>query len=208
MDFVQDLSQEQERKIKQIIRLAEACQIDQDHAKQVSWCALRIFDDLQLLHNLNSRERFWLMGSAFLHDIGLHEGVRGHHKTALRIILNTPILKWTNKEKMIVGSVVRYHRKALPDLKHDHFAALDRKERRTVQILAACLRISDGLDFSHQAVIKDIECKVTPKKIKIFCKVEKVPEEEENSAYEKGDLMKLVFDRPIKIEWLLPQEIE
>jgi exopolyphosphatase/pppGpp-phosphohydrolase len=208
MDSFHPLSPEQEKKITQIMLLAETCQVDEVHAQQVSRIALKIFDDLEPIHSLEDKVRFWLFSAAILHDIGLHEGVHAHHKTALRIILNTPILKSDNKERLIIGSVIRYHRKALPNLKHDHFAALERKERRIVQILAACLRISDGLDYTHHAVIKDVKCKVTPKKIKFLCQVNHIPQEEENSAYEKSDLMELVFGKTIKLEWQLTQETE
>lgn len=208
MELLQQLSPEQEKKFKQVLQLAETCQVDEAHARQVARLALKIFDELKPLHNLSNKERFWLLSSAFLHDIGLHEGIQAHHKAALRIILNTPMLKWNNKEKLIIGSVARYHRKALPNLKHDHFAALERKERKTVQILAACLRVGDGLDFHHQAVVQELECRITANKIKILCRVDQIPQDEENSAQAKSNLMELVFGRTVKIEWQLPQETQ
>ena len=184
-----------------VIQLAQTCEFDTSHTHQVTRLALRLFDQLQPLHNLGAQERDWLHYAGLLHDIGWIEGWKEHHKVSLRIILDTPLLPFSNKERLIIGSVARYHRKALPNIKHDHFAALSEEERHLVELLACMLRLADGLDSSHQERVRDVTCRVTLKKIVIRCAAQVEPVEEEKAGLGKSDLMSSVFKRKIEIAW-------
>ncbi len=184
-----------------VVQLAQTCDYDSSHTSQVTRLALRLFDQLQPLHNLGSEERQWLHYAAMLHDIGWIEGWREHHKVALRIILDTPLLPFSNKERLIIGSIARYHRKALPDLRHDHYAALSEEERHVVDVLASMLRLADGLDSSHQRRVRNLACKVTEKRITIHCIVQGEAQEEQKAGEGRSDLMSRVFERKIKFEW-------
>ena len=86
-----------------VIQLAQTCDYDSSHTSQVTRLALRLFDQLQPLHNLGTQERDRLHYAGLLHDIGWIEGWREHHKVALRIILDTPMLPFSNKERLIIG---------------------------------------------------------------------------------------------------------
>ncbi len=181
-----------------VIQLAQTCDYDASHTSQVTRLALRLFDQLQPLHALGSGERDWLHYAGVLHDIGWIEGWQEHHKVALRIILDTPLLPFSNKERLIIGSVARYHRKALPDLRHDHYAALSEDERHVVDVLASMLRLADGLDSSHQRRVRDLACRVSEKKITIQCLVQGEAQEEQKAADGRSDLMSQVFGRKVK----------
>jgi len=185
-----------------VLELAQTCEIDSSHTHQVARLSLRLFDELQPLHGLSQRERDWLHYAALLHDIGWIEGWKSHHKVTLRIIMTTPLLPFTNKERMIIGSIARYHRKSLPDIKHDHYAALSEEERGFVNILAGILRLADGLDSSHQERVRDLTCgKISKKKIIIKCASHNETKEEIQAALDKTDLMKKVLHREIEIKW-------
>lgn len=201
MDFFQSLSPEQESIFKAVIGLAQTCSYEADHTHQVTRLALILFDELRNLHHLADEERFFLLCAGILHDIGWVEGWQGHHKTSLRIILSTTLLPFKNRQRLIVGSIARYHRKALPDLSHDSYAALTEPDRQLVRVLAACLRVADGLDRSHQSLVKDIKFKITPKKIVLTCIVNNDIEEEVAYAKEKGDLFEKVFEHKLEILW-------
>jgi exopolyphosphatase/guanosine-5'-triphosphate,3'-diphosphate pyrophosphatase len=189
--------------LSEVLQLAQTCEYDANHIHQVARLALRLFDELQPLHNLGTMERDWLHYAALLHDIGWIEGWKEHHKVSLRIILTTPMLNFSNKERYIVGSIARYHRKALPSLKHAHYATLSESERQIVDILAGILRLADGLDSSHQMLVRDLSVKTTPKKITIHCAVQSKKEEEKQTGIEKADLLQQVFNRTIVLEWKL-----
>lgn len=191
----------EDSRLQAVLQLAESCEYEAEHTRQVTRLALRLFDELRPLHGLGAEERFWLQCGALLHDIGWIEGQRGHHKTALRIILNTPLLPFDAQERLIIGSVARYHRKALPREKHDHFAALEPTEQRIVCVLAAILRVADGLDRTHQSTVEDLSCEIQPGQMIVKCAVRWPAEVERQVALDKGQLLEQVLNQQLVIEW-------
>jgi len=185
--------------LKFVHQLAKDCEYEAKHTRQVTRTALKIFDDLQNLHRLGSIERFYLECAGILHDIGVHtQGAKGHHKASLKIILATPILQFNNKERLIIGSVVRYHRRALPSTSHDHYKALNEDERKKVSILAGILRIADGRDYTHRRRIGHVEASFNEHKIIIDCLVRRKPVKKEmRSALVKSTLLTSMFDREL-----------
>jgi exopolyphosphatase/pppGpp-phosphohydrolase len=201
MDFLKNLSLEEHNTLKAITALSITCGYEVEHTEHVTRLAMRIFDDLQNLHKMTAQHRFWLLCGSLLHDIGWSEGWRGHHKTGLRIVQEAAMLPFDSKERLLIGSIVRYHRQALPSKKHDHYAALEPAERDVVDRLASFLRLADGLDRTHRGVVKDVSCKSTDKKIVIYCASRSPAHEEHESAKEKGYLLEKVFHRKLVIRW-------
>ena len=190
-------------RLQAVLQLAQDCEYEMEHTHQVTRLALRLFDELEPLHGLGAEERFWLRCGALLHDIGLIKGARRHHKTSLRIILDTPLLPFDTRERLIVGSIARYHRKALPQETHAHFAALDPADQDNVSILAALLRVADGLDYTHQNLVEDLSCEITPQQIIVHCAVRRAAEVERQRALYKGNLLEQVLNRELVVEWHL-----
>jgi len=184
-----------------VMSLAQTCETELAHTQHVTALALRLFDATLNLHHLGNREREWLEYASLLHDIGWVEGWKEHHKTSLRIILSTSLLPFDGKERLVIGSIARYHRKAEPSAKHDHFTVLEPDERRSVIVLSAILRLADGLDRQHKSRVKDISCRVGPKTVRLTCLAVEKPEEEFQAAAEKGTLFEQVFNRRLKIDW-------
>lgn len=188
-----------------VLNLAKTCQEELPHARHVTGLALKLFDQLLPLHQLGQNERDWLEYAGLLHDIGWVEGGIQHHKTSLHIILNTAMLPFDGKQRLIIGSIARYHRKAEPSEKHDHFATLDPEEQAKVVILSAILRLADSLDRTHQSLVRDVACRIQKKTILVTCLVKSKPKEEIIAVKEKGSLLEQVFKRSIKIKWKLPK---
>jgi exopolyphosphatase/guanosine-5'-triphosphate,3'-diphosphate pyrophosphatase len=182
-----------------VLRLAHACRYEQKHAEQVARIALRLFDELQDLHRLGRTERSWLKTAGLLHDIGWIEGRKKHHKTARRIILETALLPLGLRARRILGEIVRYHRKALPQLGHRGFRALTMDNRKVVLVLAGLLRVADGLDVSHASVVKDLTCRITRTRIAALCRVAGPADAERSAALKKGRLLESVFNRKLMI---------
>ena len=199
-----------------VLQLAQSCEYEVQHTHQVTRLALRLFDELRSVHGLGPRERLWLQYASLLHDIGLIEGPQGHHKTSLRIILDSPLLPLDKSRRLLVGSVARYHRGALPRERHGHFARLKPGARRVVRILAAVLRVADGLDYTHQSLVDDLVCNVSSERVLVRCTVHAgagfegslqegklgtaAAEAERARALEKGDLLEQVFERKLVVE--------
>ncbi len=202
-DFFQSLNAKQASQLKSAFSLAENCNYPQKHTWQVAHLSQRLFSELESLHKLGEQEKFWLLSAAILHDIGIwSEGDRAHHKTALKMILNAKVIQLNEKERLIIGSIARYHRKALPSNHHDHFSALSEEEKGIVSNLSAILRVADGLDVTHLAQISDLKCKIRKKKITIICNTGKPkPELEKQAALEKSDLIEKCFQRAVIIKF-------
>lgn len=187
--------------------LAERCRYEEGHTRQVTRLALRLFDELAEpadLHGLAGPQRRWLQWAAMLHDIGLGlTGAQGHHKTALRCILDDRSIPWDDRLRRIVACVARYHRKALPSPRHEAFAELAEPDRQAVRKLAAILRVADGLDRTHRDVVADVRCRVSPKRVEIRCTVRgpaEDAEEELHFAHLKADLFSRAFGRSVRLE--------
>jgi exopolyphosphatase/guanosine-5'-triphosphate,3'-diphosphate pyrophosphatase len=192
---------EQQEIMHRVISLADACQYEADHTHHVTRLALRLFAELQELHQLGNDERFILECAGVLHDIGWVDGWREHHKSTLNIIMNSPILKLDSRMRLIIGSIARYHRGAIPSKDHDHFSALNAEDQKLVKVLGAILRLADGLDSSHREIIRDIRCKIGKRTITLFYATPSATHEEELSADEKADLLQQVFNRKFEIAW-------
>ena len=185
-------------------KLGRTCGYEASHASQVTRLALRLFQELAPLHHLDGTARYYLVVAGILHDIGWVEGGKNHHKTALDIILNSALLPVNSRERLIIGSVVRYHYGALPDLKHDHFAALQPDGQQLVSYLAALLRLADGLDQPHHLQVRDLKCEISEEEIRLWYLAPARARAEEKAARAKSDLLKQVYQRHFSIHWLSP----
>jgi hypothetical protein len=85
----------------------------------------------------------------------------------------------------------------LPDLKHDNFASLNPEEQQIVRILAAILRVGDGLDSLHQNRVIELTCKVTSQRVNVTCIVPNIIPNESLLTSKKGDLFEFVFQRKL-----------
>jgi exopolyphosphatase/guanosine-5'-triphosphate,3'-diphosphate pyrophosphatase len=100
----------------------------------------------------------------------------------------------------MVGSIARYHRRALPDLKHRHYFVLSPHDRRIVRILSAILRLADGFDSAHRQVVKHVSCKTTPDEIIVRFRADRPAPTELKAATVKSDLMKSAFKRKVSLQ--------
>jgi exopolyphosphatase/guanosine-5'-triphosphate,3'-diphosphate pyrophosphatase len=183
-----------------VLELAQQCQYEEvEHAQHVTRLALRLFDGLQPQHGLGTPERLWLEWGALLHDIGWIEGQQQHHKTSLRLILDSALLPVSPRERLLVAAVARYHRRALPSNKHKHFAALDSADKQRVRVLAGILRVADGLDRTHRSLVDDLSCDVAPEQIVVRCTTNGDTAEEYRAARDKGRLFEAVFQCQLEI---------
>src|SRR5262245_35406359 len=130
---------------RNVIHLARRCHAPEVHSLHVASLALRLFDQTKALHRLGNTEREWLEYAAILHDIGYLISERQHHKHAYYLITHSDLGGLSVDEVQIVAHVARYHRRALPQTKHEEFDELTLKQQRVVRTLSALLRIADGL---------------------------------------------------------------
>ncbi|NOR78301.1 MAG: YfcE family phosphodiesterase [Methanophagales archaeon] len=190
-----------EKRVEQIREIARKYDPDPEHSDTVRRLALELFDKLSDLHSLGEEERYWLECAAILHDIGWSQGPKGHHKSSLKLILNEQEFPFTSDERYLIGSIARYHRKANPKNSHFHFAALSPKNKAKVRVLASFIRIADGLDASHSAVVTDFNLKIESDSVTLDCFVSDDTSLESESILKKKDLFESVVRRKLIVQW-------
>ena len=190
----------QEAPLRQLADYADRIAGDRGHFEQVTRLALQLFDELQTEHGLAARERRLLQAASLLHDIGWVEGGKGHHKTAARLILENSALPLSDEDRPLVACVARYHRKSPPKEKHPIYQGLSAEDRRIVEVLAGLLRIADGLDRTHRAVVRQVRCECDQNGIAIRAQASADAASEQFYAQRKADLLECALRRAIHVE--------
>lgn len=141
---------------RQVEALARRAPALVDHSRQVARLSGRLFDLTAPVHNLGEREREWLEHAALLHDVGYSIHFRRHHKHSQYLISTSTLDGFDPREIEVIAHVARYHRGARPKVRHESFAALERWQQRTIERLAALLRVANALDRTHAARVVEI----------------------------------------------------
>ena len=139
-----------------ILDLARRCDYPAQHSHRVALLAGQIFEQTANLHGLGEYESRLLQYGSLLHDIGYHISYIKHHKHARYLVMNCDLRGFTQSERSLLASVVRYHRRAAPKASHASLAALPPRDREVVSSLSAILRIADALDASHFSVVDEV----------------------------------------------------
>ncbi len=166
---------------------------DPPHALQVSRLALNLFDQLVPIHGFGKEERLLLECAALLHDIGWTTRPSAHHKGSRDAILGEELNGLDSRQQVIVALVARYHRKSLPSRRHAHYEELAEADRRLVRVLAAILRLADGLDRSHTNNVEIITCTIHRGTLHLGLVTRDYPDAELYGLKKKADLFEEEF---------------
>jgi exopolyphosphatase/guanosine-5'-triphosphate,3'-diphosphate pyrophosphatase len=142
---------------RSVLELAERCNYQATHARQVASLALALFDQTRAIHGLTDREREWLEYAGLMHDIGMHISYPRHHQHSYYLIKNGDLRGFDPDEIEAIALIARYHRRGVPKKSHDEYAALSGPYRRAVRRLSSMLHIAESLDRSHAQVISGLE---------------------------------------------------
>jgi exopolyphosphatase / guanosine-5'-triphosphate,3'-diphosphate pyrophosphatase len=185
-----------------VLHIAENFHYEKSHARQVAHLALQIFDQTEELHHLGPNERVYLESAALLHEVGLFISHAQHHRHSYYLIRNAELLGFTENEKEIVANIARYHRKSHPKVKHEGYNKLDAEEQEIVHKLASILRIADGLDRTHAAVVKNVRCRRFKNDLIMTLQTNKHAEDDLEiwGAERKKELFELTFKTRVKFK--------
>ena len=168
------------------------CGYREEHAEQVAQLALSLFDQLRDRHRLGEEERALLFASAMLHDVGSFVSYNRHHKHTYYLLYHADLPGFTDRERELIATIARYHRRSAPKDRHEEFQRLTAPERVVVRRLAALLRVADGLDRGHRRHVRAIKVKQRGKAVHIDVSAEQGSELEVWSARQKADLLEEV----------------
>jgi exopolyphosphatase/pppGpp-phosphohydrolase len=166
-----------------------------EHSRHVTDLALMIFDSLQSLHQMGTRERFLLECAGMLHDIGWKYGQRRHNIRSADMIVSDEILPFDIPERSIISLVARYHRGNVAPETSGFFRLLSPEYQKQVLVLAAILRIADGFDYLHLGTVQAVSCTSEGEEIMVTVTAYGDASVEKQRAAVKSDLFTRVFTK-------------
>lgn len=152
---------EAEDPLRLLREFAERCQSDRRHVEQVRHLALQLFEQLAPALGAAPEERSVLEAASLLHDVGQLVSYRRHHRHSYQLIMHAERLSLSARDRTLVALISRYHRKSGPKKTHEEFAALPRPERAIVRRMSGLLRVADGLDRGHTAIVERVDATLT-----------------------------------------------
>ncbi len=190
-----DISDIHRPRLDEVLTVMLTIEEEPEHVAQVARLAGSLFKQAAHLHGYGEEENLWLVAAALLHDTGWAITPDGskHHKYSQQFILETTWKSFSAREKAIIANVARYHRKALPSEAHPHFHPLSPADKKTVEILAAFLRLGDALDRTHLQIVRSVRLLFEPKQSLLLIDAKQHPEAEISAVERKKDLFELVF---------------
>lgn len=180
---------------RSIMELGRRCNFNEPHALQVTRLAVVLFDQLQLIHGLDSHARELLEYAAMVHDIGWHIGHNSHHKHSYYLVKNGDLEGFSSVEIELIANIARYHRRSMPKKSHEGYMSLSPAERKLVVQMAAILRIADSLDRGHYGNVQTLQAVQRQGLVSIRLKTSADPELEIWAARQKKEMFETVFKR-------------
>jgi len=185
------------------ISVDELCtryQVDMLHARQVAELSLALFDFSADVHALPSERRPLLETAALLHNVGFRLDPAKHHTVGRDILLehNLSGLGWL--EQQMVACCTALHRKrfrAQRLQKERPFGALPEHARHDTLVLAALVRMAEGLDSSMTQSTLLGEAEVTDYGI-VFPVQGPTAQEDAARARHRADLWDYLFSTPLR----------
>lgn len=173
---------------------------DIKHSEFVLESSKKIYNALQDGKLLDGQDLLLLEIASILHDIGTFISGTSHHKHGQYLVLNSEIFGINDKEKAIIANVVRYHRRALPNITHNAYSKLRREDRLTVKKLSAIIRVADALDRSHQQRLSQFIPILEKERIVIKTNFNGDRSIEKISIKEKSDLFREVYGLKVVLQ--------
>lgn len=144
------------QRLDSIRSLGERYGYVQSHADHVARLAGQLFQSLAPLHDLPNSHGELLQAAALLHDVGHYVNSSKHHKHTHYLIANSELPGYSNRERLLIANIARYHRGSWPNRSHEGWAELSSKEQQAVERLAALLRLADSCDNGRRRQVESV----------------------------------------------------
>lgn len=190
------LSREQRREVE---GLGRRYAVSLEHARKVAEISNLLFTALQPLHELPPQAGKMLEAAAYLHDVGHFVSDASHHKHSWYVVANSDLAGFTDRERMLIAALCRYHRKSLPNLDHSAFQALHNEERRTLLLLVPILRLADNLDRSREQRIRAVDCRLRDGHVVLQVRSRGDIDLEQWAAERAAEVFQQVYDRSVSV---------
>ena len=190
------LSRDQRREVED---MARRYGVPLDRARNVAHVANLLFTALDTVHGLPPAAGKLLEAAATLLDVGHYVSSASHHKHSHYLVANSDIAGFTERERLLIAALCRYHRKSLPSPLHSAYQSLTPEERRTVNLLIPILRMADNLERSHQQRIQKVEVRSGDNGISLMVYSAGDLDLDEWRAERAGDAFQQIYNRPVNV---------
>ncbi len=170
-----------------------------EHARKVANISNLLFGALQPLHALRPGCGKMLEAAAYLHDVGHFVSDTGHHKHSYYVVANSDLAGFTERERLLIAGLCRYHRKTLPNPVHGPYQALTPEERRILMLMIPILRLADNLDRSREQRIRGVECRLRDGEVNLQVHSTGDIDLEQWAAERAGEAFRQIYNRPITV---------
>ncbi|HVP42387.1 MAG TPA: Ppx/GppA phosphatase family protein [Terriglobales bacterium] len=134
--------------------------VDLLHARQVRELAMRLFEELDEVHQLPEDYREWLSAAAMLHEVGSYINRTGWHRHAYYIIAHSEILGYTPQQRLIIAAIARYLGALLPAPGQPYLKPMPPSDRKQVPKAVALLRLARALNQGRSGAVRDVAARV------------------------------------------------
>lgn len=183
-----------------VMALADRSDVEPTHSSHVARLALRIFDQTETLHHLQTGERELLEYAALLHEVGMHVSYQGYQKHSYYLISHAGLRGFTPDHVAVIANVARYHRKSPPDASDGTFTALTPRQQEVVQKLTAILRVADALDRGRRRAVRDVGIEVREDEVRFHVRRRGNAEVELESAVKRAAYFSKLFGMRVRFE--------
>lgn len=157
--------QHQDPRERSIRTLAKRYTVDQAQALRVQLTALRLFDAVRAPWQLEDEDRETLLYATLVHEIGLAISHTQHHKHGAYIIENSDLPGFSRQEQEAVASLVRGHRRSIPENNFEQVAPRELEARKRT---LALFRLAAVLHRSRsEEALPDLELQVQNRELHV-----------------------------------------
>lgn len=186
---------------KEVERVATRFGVVLPHARKVASFAQTLFNRLEPIHELPLAFGRLLEAASYFCDTGHHINDSGHHKHAYYIVSNVDFSGFTNRERIFIATLCRYHRKALPSAAHPEYQILGPDDKRALLLLIPVLRLADNLDRSRDQDVEISSCEITGNEVSVKLTSPREPDLAEWAASRVDDVFRQVYGRSLTVSY-------
>jgi exopolyphosphatase/guanosine-5'-triphosphate,3'-diphosphate pyrophosphatase len=169
------------------------------HARKVAALAHQIYTAMHDQHRLPASSGKLLEAAAYLHDTGHYISDTSHHKHSEYVIRNADLPGFTDHERVQIALLCRYHRKAMPQVRHAEYQALSPEERRVLMLLIPLLRLADSLDRMNQQLVESVEIEESGAALVASIRSRGDADLDEWAAERLTDVFQQVYGKPLEV---------
>jgi len=169
------------------------------HVRKVAELAGMLFQALRPLHRLPLAQGRLLEAAAYLYNIGHFVNESRHHRHSQYLVANSDLPGFEDRERMVIATLCRYHRKSMPQVSHETFQALDPEDRNSVVLLTPLLRLAVALDQSQEQRVQRVEAAVQENTVELRLSSERDVDIEQWQAEQVAGVFREAYGLPLAV---------